>query len=63
MSPSIQRSETTGAQLINIITDNIVIPNGLALDYQAERIYWADANLDKIEKCDFDGLERVVRLL
>lgn len=35
-------------------------PNGLTIDYSAERIYWADAKLDKIETSDYFGDNRVV---
>ena len=31
------------------------MPNGLALDLPASKLYWADARLDKIEVCGLDG--------
>ena len=34
-------------------------PNGLAIDYDAGRIYWGDAQLDRIERSDLDGGHRV----
>ena len=34
-------------------------PNGLCLDYEARRIYWADAQLDRIETSDLNGKNRV----
>lgn len=37
-------------------------PNGLAIDFQLERIYWNDAKGDAIGSSDFNGENRV-RLL
>lgn len=56
-SPSIQRCFASGAHPKSIVTKNIVVPNGLAIDHQMEKLFWADAALDKIEMCDFDGLD------
>lgn len=35
-------------------------PNGLAIDYQARKLYWADARTDYIECAEFDGSNRTV---
>ncbi|KAK9511107.1 hypothetical protein O3M35_005737 [Rhynocoris fuscipes] len=58
--PSIQRAFTSGYEKVSIITKDIRMPNGLALDYLTEKLYWGDARLDKIERCDYDGSNRVV---
>ena len=55
--PSIQRALTTGANQVSIITKNILLPNGLTIDNPAEKLYWADAKLDKIERCNLDGAD------
>lgn len=34
-------------------------PNGLALDYDAKKLYWADALKDRIEVSDLHGRNRV----
>lgn len=34
-------------------------PNGLSIDYVAERLYWVDAKLDKIETSTLEGNNRV----
>ena len=60
--PSIQRAETSGTNFRSIVTENIAIPNGLAIDNKMEKLFWADANLDKIEMCDFLGDECRVSL-
>ncbi|KAB7503343.1 Low-density lipoprotein receptor-related protein 4 [Armadillidium nasatum] len=41
-----------------LVNENIVWPNGLALDYPAKRIFWVDANLDKIESSNYEGRNR-----
>lgn len=38
-----------GTQAKKIITEDLVWPNALAIDYFAERLYWADAFRDVIE--------------
>ena len=43
--PSIRRSTLTGRQVTYIITTNIRWPNGLTIDFDDDRIYWADAYL------------------
>ncbi|XP_060807225.1 prolow-density lipoprotein receptor-related protein 1 [Amyelois transitella] len=58
--PSIQRAYTSGLGLQSIVTTDILMPNGLALDHAAKKIYWADARLDKIERCDYDGSHRQI---
>ena len=37
-------------------------PNGLTIDYTAQRIYWADASRDMIEYSNVDGSGRFVLL-
>lgn len=34
-------------------------PNGLCIDYESRRLYWADAQLDRIETSDLQGNNRV----
>ena len=41
--PSIRRSTLTGRQVTYVITTNIRWPNGLTIDFDDDRIYWADA--------------------
>lgn len=53
--PMIGRSSLVGSQFEKIITTNIKWPNGLTIDFEQDKLYWADAYYDKIETCDFDG--------
>jgi len=46
--------------LQSIITTDIQIPNALTIDHTTHKLYWGDAKLDKIERCEYDGTNRVV---
>ena len=35
-------------------------PNDLTLDYNFQRLYWVDANLDRIESSNVNGTDRVI---
>ena len=59
-NPSIQRASLNGYDAHYIITTNIHTPNGLTIDHKAQKLYWADARLDKIERCNLDGTGRMV---
>ncbi|ESO96764.1 hypothetical protein LOTGIDRAFT_143634 [Lottia gigantea] len=59
-NPRIQRSFLDGFGVESIITERIETPNGLAIDNRAEKLYWSDARLDKIERCNLDGTDRMV---
>lgn len=59
-APSIQRSLLSGIRIESIVTTHIRMPNGLTLDHKAQKLYWGDARLDKIERCNLDGSDRVV---
>uniref|UniRef100_A0A4W6FD01 LDL receptor related protein 1 n=1 Tax=Lates calcarifer TaxID=8187 RepID=A0A4W6FD01_LATCA len=61
-SPSIMRATLTGANVLVIIGTDIRTPNGLAIDHRAEKLYFSDATLDKIERCEYDGSRRYVVL-
>ncbi|KAK7083495.1 Low-density lipoprotein receptor-related protein 1B, partial [Halocaridina rubra] len=61
-APSIQRSLVSGMRVESIVTTQIRMPNGLAIDHKAQKLYWGDARLDKIERCNLDGSDRFVLL-
>lgn len=60
-APSIMRASLNGANVLAIIGSDIKTPNGLAIDHRAEKLYFSDATLDKIERCEYDGSSRYVR--
>ena len=35
--------------------DNLAWPNALTIDFFSEKLWWADAHLDYVAYCDFDG--------
>lgn len=49
-----------GSHALAIISTNLKWPNGITVDQGNSRIYWVDANLDKIESSLFDGNDRQV---
>lgn len=40
----------------------VVWPNGVTIDYIAERVYWVDAREDYIASCNLDG-DNVVKVI
>ncbi|XP_069042806.1 low-density lipoprotein receptor-related protein 1 isoform X2 [Lepisosteus oculatus] len=60
--PSIMRATLSGGNVVVIIGSDIRTPNGLAIDHRAEKLYFSDATLDKIERCEYDGSRRHVIL-
>lgn len=58
--PKIERSLQDGSERRLIATDNMIWPNGLAIDHVTRRIYWTDAKLSTIEQADFEGTGRRV---
>lgn len=58
--PSISRLYTSGYGNEKLISKDIYMPNALSLDYVDKKVFWADAKLDKIERCDYDGSNRIV---
>ncbi|KAM9364417.1 LOW QUALITY PROTEIN: low-density lipoprotein receptor-related protein 1B-like [Pholidichthys leucotaenia] len=58
--PSIMRSTLAGKNMRIIVSADILIPNGLTIDHKAEKLYFSDGTLSKIERCDYDGSSRYV---
>ena len=56
--PIIERAEMDSSSRRVIIRTNIHWPNGLTIDYSAQKIYWTDANLYYIAKANYDGTNR-----
>lgn len=57
-SPKIEQAEMDGSARRAIVTRNLVWPNGLTIDQTTNRLFWADAKLDKIETSDLTGGNR-----
>ncbi|KAH3884133.1 hypothetical protein DPMN_008105 [Dreissena polymorpha] len=61
-NPKIERAGMDGQPNSRavIVDENIYWPNGLTIDYEEWRIYWADAKLNYIHTCTFEGRDRRV---
>ncbi|KAK3597004.1 hypothetical protein CHS0354_009141 [Potamilus streckersoni] len=57
--PGIHRATLNGQYQEQIISTEIRTPNGLSIDHSAQKLYWSDARLDKIERCNLDGTNRI----
>lgn len=57
-NPMIGTASMDGTQNKPFITNDIHWPNGLALDWPNERLYWVDAKLKTIDSCKLDGSDR-----
>lgn len=60
-NPKIERAGMDASSRIVIISSNLTWPNGLAIDYETKRLYWADAGMKTIEYGNFDGSDRQVK--
>uniref|UniRef100_A0A667ZSN6 EGF-like domain-containing protein n=1 Tax=Myripristis murdjan TaxID=586833 RepID=A0A667ZSN6_9TELE len=58
--PSIMRSTLAGNNVRVIISSDILTPNGLTIDHKAEKLYFSDGSLGRIERCEYDGSNRYV---
>ena len=62
--PKIERSDMAGKNRMVLVRDSEIVrlgwPNGLTIDYSTDRLYWADAREDVIERINLDGTNRVV---
>lgn len=58
--PKIERAGMDGTQRVTFISQNLEWPNGLAIDYNLQRLYWTDGNLGVIEYIKLDGTRRRV---
>ncbi|XP_076470996.1 low-density lipoprotein receptor-related protein 4-like isoform X2 [Babylonia areolata] len=58
----IERAYLDGTHRKVLVNMGLGFPNALSIDYAAERLYWVDAKLDKIETSDLNGDHRVTLL-
>ena len=56
----IERASIDGSNIQVIHNTNLVCPNALTKDYVSQTLYWADANLGKIERSRVDGRNRIL---
>ena len=58
----IERAYMSGVGRRAIISSSLQWPNGLAIDFSAQKLYWTDAGFDRIERSNLDGSYRQVCL-
>ena len=58
----IERCGMDGQSRQALVSTEIVWPNGLTLDYPLQTVYWVDASLDRLERINMDGTNRMVRV-
>ena len=57
-NPRIEHSGLDGSGRITLVTKDLFWPNALTIDYPTKRLYFADARMDFIEFCSYDGTGR-----
>ena len=53
--PRIMRAALDGTSKFQLVTELIDTPNGVALDYQNQIVYWVDGVTDTIEMVHYNG--------
>lgn len=56
----IERASMDGTSRKTLHNTSLVWPNAITVDYDTQTLYWADANLNKIETSGVDGSNRKV---
>ena len=56
----IERAYMSGVGRAAIVSSSLQWPNGIAIDFTQQKLYWTDAGLDKIERSNLDGSYRQV---
>ena len=59
-TPQIECASTDGNDRRVVISSSISHPLGITLDYNEQRVYWSDAELFRLEYCDYDGSNRMI---
>lgn len=58
--PRIERAGMDGSNRKIIVEVDIYWPNGLTIDLDEQKLYWADAKLSFIHRANLDGSSRSV---
>lgn len=57
-TPMIERANMDGTDRVSIVTQNLLFPNGLAVDQMNSRLYFVDGGIKTLEYVSFDGTGR-----
>lgn len=58
--PRLERALMDGSNRQRIKTSGLKFPNGLAIDFKGQRLFWCDAGTDKIGSLRFDGTSQEI---
>ncbi|XP_072019488.1 low-density lipoprotein receptor-like [Amphiura filiformis] len=60
VNPKIEQAGMNGVagSRKSIVNTDLMWPNGLAIDYFSELLFWVDAKMHTLSSCDFDGMNR-----
>lgn len=61
-APKIEQANMDSSARKTLVSSGLVWVNSLSLDFQSRLLYWCDAKLDKIERVDFQGNNRLLIL-
>ena len=56
--PKIEVSDLLGQNRRTLVSDDIIEPQGLTIDYNENKLYWADSRKDTLERIEFNGNNR-----
>ena len=56
----IESASMDGSERRDFVITDISEPNGLTVDLDSERVYWSDADLERLEYISFDGTGRTL---
>ena len=61
-NPKIERANMDGKSRIVVASSKMKWPNGLAVDYKIQKLYFVDGGMKTLETMNFDGSSRQVIL-
>ena len=64
-TPKLERATLDGRDrkvLLNVQSTRMVRPKGLSVDLANQHLYWTDSYLDRIERINYDGTNRILIL-
>nr|NP_001027831.1 sp7 protein precursor [Ciona intestinalis]CAH39865.1 putative serine protease 7 [Ciona intestinalis] len=61
-NPKIEKCWMDGEHCMIIVDENIQLPNGIALDFTTQKMFWTDGRLKTLSFSNFDGSNRTILL-
>lgn len=57
-APLLERAQMDGSNRTSLVSQKIVYPYGVTVDYPNQHVYWVDTYLDYVERINYDGSNR-----